>query len=158
MLGDALPLPRPSPGSPEHLLRSSGKASVGSLPDGLPEPALTCPGELSWGPEHRGPPLPCRVPLFVCRPHSCQEGREDLHCVQRVVTCQFHYFCAQVVQTRLVALPPGSPPPRRVPTVLSARAVLRHRAVRLPLGFLCPALGPARTGVFRLPSVGPLVF
>lgn len=68
MLGDALPLPHPSPGSLEHLLRSLGKASIGSLPDGLPEPALTCPGELSWGHEHRGPPRPAGSPCVCSAP------------------------------------------------------------------------------------------
>lgn len=151
--------PHPSPGSPEHLLRRSGKASVRSLPDGFPEPALTCPGELTRSRKHtgglpalRGPPCLCFVP------DSYQEGREDFHHVQWVVARLLRYFCAQVVQTWLVALPPGSPPPWHVPTVLSALAVFRHRTVRLLLDFLCPALGSTRTGVFRLQVWAFLIF
>ena len=64
--------PRPSPGSPEHLLRRSGKASVRLLPDGFPEPALTCPGELTRSHKHtgglpalRGPPCLCFTPIRI---------------------------------------------------------------------------------------------
>lgn len=57
----------------------------------------------------------------------------------------------------LVALPPGSPPPRHVHSVLQL-AVFRHRTVRLLLDFLSPALGSARTGVFRLQVLALLVF
>lgn len=66
-------------------------------------------------------------------------------------------FCARVVQTWLVALPPGSPPPRHVRSVLQL-AVFRHRTVRLLLDFLSPALGSSRTGVFRLQVWALLVF
>ena len=156
---DALPAPpHPSPGSPEHLRQCSGKASVRSLPDGFSEPALTCPGELTWSHKHtggfpalQGPPCLCFVP------HSYQEGREDFHRVRRVVARLLCYFRARVLQAWLVALPPGSPPPRHVHSVLQL-AVFRHRTVRLLLDFLSPALGSARTGMFRLQVLALLVF
>ena len=156
---DALPaLPHPSPESPEHLLQCSGKASVRSLPDGFSEPALTCPGELTRSHKHTGGLPAPQGPTCLCFvPHSYQEGREDFHHVQWVVACRLCYFCARVVQTWLVALPLDSPPPRHVRSVLQL-AVFRHRTVRLLLDFLSPALGSARTGVFRLQVWALLVF